>query len=82
MRGVEKEKKRTPSARYMATCLLLKALQFAVEVTRDTLTESFASRVNDKKCAKVREQVDKISNKFKERLRKIKDNWEQPKKKS
>lgn len=75
-------KKKTPSARVIAAMWLLKTLQtYRAEGEEDTLTPEALkkladSRVNDKKAAKVVEQIDKIAAKLVQRMQLVVDKFE------
>lgn len=75
---MSESKKRTPSPRVMAAKLLYECLEGPYFRSPDDLTELFGTKVSDAKRTKVVAALDKLSDKFRERMRLIVRRFEQP----
>jgi hypothetical protein len=71
-------KKRTPSPRFIAAKLLRNIFEPAYFKSASELSLLVESKISEEKREKVMVQLDKFTNKFSERIRRVLDLYEKP----
>ncbi len=72
-------KKRTPTPKFMASRMLLRAILAAANTTREDMADLFGSAVSEKKRDKVADQVGKMAKALRGRCEKAVASFENPK---